>query len=197
MSSTSPSTSKDSPIICTLSNCIDDQDADVLKCYKCKRRVHYRCTRLPAYQIQVFINKRIYKYECQNCVEVDQKLLDLVPPKERHHPSLKTEKEIEGLRLNIKCCENVIKQQKEKQKTLQTTMKDKEADLTEIKKKLQTNPGYHTLEYIEDKFEKKLESFRDQMTNAIKDSCSNAVKSYAAVAKPVVKSMLLLQLNRQ
>ena len=63
---------------------------------------------------------------------------------------------------------------------------DKEADLTEIKKKLQTNPGYHTLEYIEEKFEKKLESFRDQMTNAIKDSCSNAVKSYAAVAKPDV-----------
>ena len=140
--------------------------------------MHYRCTRLPAYQIQVFINKRISKYECQNCVEVDQKLLDLVPPKERHHPSLKTEKEIEGLRLNIKCCE--------KQKTLQTTIKNKEADLTEIKKKLQTNPGYHTLEYLEDKFEKKLESFRDQMTNAIKDSCSNAVKSYAAVAKPDV-----------
>ena len=186
MSSTSPSTSSDSPIICTLSNCIDDQDTDVLKCYKCQRRVHYRCTRLPAYQIQVFINKRIYKYECQNCIEVDQKLLDLVPPKERHHPSLKTEKEIEGLRLNIKCCENVIKQQKAKQKTLQTTIKDKEADLTEIKKKLQTNPGYHTLEYIEDKFEKKLESFRDQMTNAIKNSCSNAIKSYAAVAKPDV-----------
>ena len=117
---------------------------------------------------------------------MDLKTLDLVPSKERHHPSLKTEKEIEGFRLNIKCCENVIKQHKEKQKTLQTTMKDKEADLTEIKKKLQTNPGYHTLEYIEDKFEKKLESFRDQMTNAIKDSCSNAVKSYAAVAKPDV-----------
>ena len=72
--------------------------------------------------------------------------LDLVPPKERHHPSLKTEKVIEGFRLNIKCCENVIKQQKEKQETLQTTIKDKDADLKEIKKKLQTNSGYHTLE---------------------------------------------------
>ena len=81
----------------------------------------------------------------------------------------------------------MIKQQKEKQKILQTTIKDKEAD----------HRGYHTLEYIEEKFEKKLESFRDQMTNTIKDNCSNAVKSYAAVAKPVVKPMLLLQLNRQ
>ena len=34
----------------------------------------------------------------------------------------------------------MIKQQKEKQKTLQTTIKDKEADFTEIKKKLQTIP---------------------------------------------------------
>ena len=183
MSSASPSSSSDSPIICTLSKCTDDQDTDVLKCYKCLRQVHYRCTSLPAYQIQVFIKKRTNKFECQNCVEVDSKLLVLVPIKERHHPSLKTEKEIEGLRLNIKCCENVINKQKEKQKELKKTIKEKEADLTEIKKELQTNPGYHTLEYIEDKFEKKLESFRDQMAIAIKDSCSNAVKSYAEVTK--------------
>lgn len=82
MGSTSPSASSDSPIICTLSNCIDDEDTDVLNAYKCQRRVHYRCARLSAYQIQVFINKRIYKYEYQNRVEVDQKLLDLVPLKE-------------------------------------------------------------------------------------------------------------------
>ena len=68
---------------------------------------------------------------------------------------------MEGLRLNIKCCENVIKQEKRKQITLQTTIKNKEADPTEMKKKLQTNPGYHTLEYTEDKFEKKMESFCD------------------------------------
>ena len=45
-----------------------------------------------------------------------------------------------------------------------------------IKSKLHTNPGNHA---IEDKFEKKLESFRYHMTKTIKDECSNISKSYA------------------
>ena len=71
---------------------------------------------------------------------------------------------------------------KKSKRLFKTTIKDKDADLKEIK--IQTNPGYHTLGHILDKFEKKLESFRDQMTNAIKDSCSNALKLYTAVIKP-------------
>ena len=81
---------------------------------------------------------------------MDQKPLGLVPPKEQNHPSLKTEKKNEGLQLNIKCCEKCDQTAKRKQKTLQTTIKDKDADPSGIKKRLQTNPGYHTLEHIED-----------------------------------------------
>ena len=68
----------------------------------------------------------------------------------------------------------MTEQKKEKQITLQTTIKDTETNLKKIKNKFQTNPGYHNLEYTKDKFEKKkLESFSDRITNAIKDSCSN------------------------
>ena len=134
--------------------CTDDYDEDSLKCNICNRKVQYRCTRLPAYQIQFFAKSktRHYQFKCENCIKGQQKLLELIPNRERSHPSLKTEKEIESLRRDIKGCENVIKQQAQKEKELKSIINNK--DFADIRNKLQTNPGYHTLEYIEDKFEK-------------------------------------------
>ena len=43
-------------LICNSKECVDDQDKDSLTCAKCKRSIHYRCTMLPAYQIQMFVN---------------------------------------------------------------------------------------------------------------------------------------------
>ena len=37
--------------VCTEAICIDDGDKNKLTCVKCKDKQHYRCTRLPAYQI--------------------------------------------------------------------------------------------------------------------------------------------------
>ena len=90
---------------------------------------------------------------------------------------------MESLRRDIKGCENVIKQKVEKEIELKKIINSKDADLVDIKKKMQNNPGYHTLEYIEDKFEKKLESFRDQMTKTIKEEWTIVAKSYADTAK--------------
>ena len=70
-----------SPILmCTPEQCTDDQDKDFLKCDKCPRQVHYRCTRLPAYQIQLFVNSatKHYQFQCEKCVTVKQKLLELI-----------------------------------------------------------------------------------------------------------------------
>ena len=172
-------------LMCTPEECTNDQDNDFLKCDKCARKVHYRCTRLPAYQIQLFISSttKQYQFQCEKCVTVEQKLLELVPNRERSHPSLKTEREMESLRRDIKGCENVIKQKVEKENELKKIITNKDADLADIKNKMQNNPGYHTLEYIEDKFEKKLESFREHMTKAIKEEWTIVAKSYADTAK--------------
>ena len=40
---------------CTPTNCVQDEDKYKLECVKCKRLVHYRCTLLPKYQIQMFL----------------------------------------------------------------------------------------------------------------------------------------------
>ena len=90
---------------------------------------------------------------------------------------------MESLRRDIKGCENVIKQKVEKENELKKIITNKDADLADIKNKMQNNPGYHTLEYIEDKFEKKLESFREHMTKAIKEEWTIVAKSYADTAK--------------
>ena len=172
--------------MCTPEQCTDDQDKDFLKCVKCARQVHFRCTRLPAYQIQLFANSKTkhYQFQCEKCVTVEQKLLELIPNRERSHPSLKTEREMESLRRDIKGCKNVIMQKVEKENELMKIITNKDADLADIKNKMQNNPGYHTLEYIEDKFEKKLESLRDHMTKAIKEEWTIVAKSYADTAKP-------------
>ena len=87
-------------------------------------------------------------------MEFSKDLAELVPSREISHPSLKTEKELERLQHEIECCENLIKKQEIRINEFQTIIKLKNADLSELKAKLQTNPGYHAIEYIEEKLEK-------------------------------------------
>ena len=58
-----------------------------------------------------------------------------------------------------------------------------QVELSELKKKLQSDPAYHTLEYVEKKLEKKLDEFQEKMLTTIKQECNTAVKSYAWVTK--------------
>ena len=67
-------------------------------------------------------------------------------PTKQENPSLKPERKMESLRRDIKGCKNVIKQKDENKNNLKKIITNKNADLAEIKKKLQ-----NTLEYIEDK----------------------------------------------
>ena len=61
---------------CTPLACVQDDDKYKLECAECKLLVHYRCTQLPLYQIQLFLTKGYRKYICLNCVEVPTYLLD-------------------------------------------------------------------------------------------------------------------------
>ena len=61
---------------CTPLACVQDDDKYKLECAECKLLVHYRCTQLPLYQIQLFLTKGYRKYICLNWVEVPTYLLD-------------------------------------------------------------------------------------------------------------------------
>ena len=63
---------------CTQTNCIVEDELYQLSCNACKRGVHYRCTGLPAYQIQVIKDKTRNSFKCRNCVEVDEDLMEFM-----------------------------------------------------------------------------------------------------------------------
>ena len=67
---------------------------------------------------------------------------------------------------------------------------EKDATNKTLKKQLQNNPGYHTLAFVEEKMEMKLDSFKESILTAIKKSADNtetkisqSVTNYASAAK--------------
>ena len=55
---------------CKTTNCTYDNDKYQVECAKCKRLVHYGCTFLPIYQLQLFLRKGYRKFICRKCVEI-------------------------------------------------------------------------------------------------------------------------------
>ena len=45
----------------------------------CQRLVHYKCTHLPLYQLQLFLTTGYRKFVCINCVNIPKYLEELVP----------------------------------------------------------------------------------------------------------------------
>ena len=64
---------------CSPQKCIskDESSKDVaLQCRKCHLAVHYQCSQLPAYQIQLFLSFKERRYQCPKCIRVSQKVLE-------------------------------------------------------------------------------------------------------------------------
>ena len=60
------------PELCNKTQCITDLDTQKLQCSKCKRKVHYKCTLLPPYQIHRYatFGMNYSTFMCVNCVEI-------------------------------------------------------------------------------------------------------------------------------
>lgn len=166
-------------LICNSKECVDDQDKDSLTCAKCKRSIHYRCTMLPAYQIQMFVNLKSHRFRCQNCVDVSPEILELVPNRPKSPSPMKTNKEIERLRREVEECTALIKQFEAKEKEFQAKFQMQKNEFESLQSKLQTTPGLHTIEYVEEKFEKKLEDLKSSIKEMI---CERKEESYATIA---------------
>ena len=73
--------SRDSNIngsVCTAELCFADDDKYKLECSKCNRYVHYDCTQLPLFQIQLFLTTGYRKFICANCIVISEYLSKLV-----------------------------------------------------------------------------------------------------------------------
>lgn len=117
-------------------------------------------------------------YKCPNCVNVSKDVLAIVPPP-GSQPSLKTAAQLSKYKETIKENEETIKKLKTTEQHLLQIVETQNEEMTELKKKLADDPAFHTVEYVENKLEKKLESFRKEILSTIKEECT---KSYAAAA---------------
>ncbi|XP_066914555.1 triadin-like [Clytia hemisphaerica] len=196
-------------LLCTGNACADDKNEDTLACSKCNRLVHYLCSRLPAGRaIETERNnqrKREYDKELKTnehhlleIVETETQKEELSQLKKKlsddpalhtveyvenklekkSQPSLKTAADRnEKKEKTIKENENTIKKLKtNKHHLIVETHKE---ELSQLKKNLSDDPAFHTVEYVENKLEKKLEDFRTEILSTIKEEQK---KSYAAAA---------------
>ena len=126
--------SKDNPdgeSACCTQLCESDEDKYKLECKKCNRLVHYRCTRLPLYQIEHFMKSGYSRFICANCTTIQKYLLD-IPASSNVAPLLRTE--VERLKQLLA----------QKQKENDSLIEDNSA-LTTKGNKLQNEHGGHLL----------------------------------------------------
>ena len=63
---------------CSPQRCVFNKEISkdvALQCRKCHRFVHYRCSQLPAYQIQLCLSFKERRFQCPNCIKVSQHVL--------------------------------------------------------------------------------------------------------------------------
>ena len=161
---------------CSSSGChIRDSEADdYVTCIDCKRNVHHKCSLLPAYFIQnIKTRSSDVKFICQSCTDVPKDLVE----------QISSLKETEALKRDIKNCENIIHSNREKEVMLEKKLKEKHEELKDLKKKLKAEPGLHTIEYLEQKFERKVEEFGKDIKTSIIEELKIFDKSYAEATK--------------
>lgn len=151
----------DSSLNCSMTKCVEDETKEKLQCAECKNYYHYRCTQLPAYQIQAFIEKRIRRhYYCQNCITVPVELERLV------NPTTKEQQEIKRLRRDIKRCENLTRMSEENSELTRKLVNDQLKKFDE-----------KTLEkYIDKKFNELGETLSNNLKDNNKTSFSEVLK---------------------
>ena len=71
------SVNESTTLVCTASNCNKEADEFMIECNRCKYAIHFACTRLPAYQLSMFMTKGYKRYICESCYgQVDQYYTD-------------------------------------------------------------------------------------------------------------------------
>ena len=172
--------------ICTESLCIENNDINKLQCGHCKRKVHYKCTRLPAYQLQRYLvaslGQYYSKFFCSNCVVVPdsiQKELAAADNIVSLENELTMQKEkIEIYEQELKVLRKLVTPQQRQETATYKKRKfgdcnyNGEAEVSvsnENKNTIDGNDNVHlNIQEINDMFEKRFELMEIKMTEMIK-----------------------------
>ena len=188
---------------CTENSCIEDNDINKLQCGQCKRKVHYKCTRLPAYQLQRYLvaslGQYYSKFLCSNCVVVPDSI----------------QKELAAAD-NIVSLENELTMQKEKIESYERELKDlrklvasqRNSETSYFKKRKfgdrnnnqeevavlsdenniinkENQNGHLNIQDINNMFEKRFELMENKMAEMIKQNIPKPQNTYSNTSIPL------------
>ena len=108
-----------------------EQDEQTFQCNTCKRRVHYRCSELPPYQIYQFTTKNYRNFVCKNCTIIPEHLKNVIP----RPPSAVPSKEVSELKKKAKCTQLEVDALAETNRILQAKIRELSKKLNSIEKK--------------------------------------------------------------
>ena len=89
---------------CIKGECTEDDDNKKLKCDKCDKLFHYRCTGLPVFQIHHFLTKGYRKFMCESCTKVPEHLKAIIPtppPTNQTKQVLELEKKVKEKQMEV------------------------------------------------------------------------------------------------
>ena len=184
---------------CTTVSCVDDRDPKKLSCTRCKRYVHYKCSRIPAYVLQVLLDKNYRHFVCINCMDISKEIADIMD----ESISLNESKEMEELSkklkrvsfesehqqrehnikaknylLKLEQYKNDISELEKREVRLKSAIQTLEKKYSEVKQ--QINSEHSIVDKVENAVATKLEMIGN---NLIKTIGENLKKSFAREAK--------------
>lgn len=180
-------TNQNLPLLrCSQTTCYGSNE-NSLVCMNCDRSVHYKCSQLPPYQIQVFLNTKTkrngrWTFCCSNCVEVHKELPALCQTVEDNFEELKND---------IAERDGVIQALDDNEKKLIKTCKSLKTRNEKLKEK---SIGRCTVEEMNEKIHEKITDLGVTMKAAIieeikatlltvENHITEAKQSYAEVTK--------------
>ena len=126
---------------CLKGSCaIEETDNNNLRCQRCERFFHYRCTGLPVFQIQHFVHSKNYrKFTCESCTKVAEHLKTVIPAPPSPDPS----KQVLDLEKTIKEKQMEVDTLAETNRLLQAKIKELTASSTQSQKKYDNEKTKH------------------------------------------------------
>lgn len=178
--STPNETATSSSLRCSVTKCYNVNEENTLQCLNCHRYVHYRCTQLPPYQVQMFVNKnkRLTTYTCSNCVTVSKDVADLCKQDDQDIASLKTD---------ISERDKVITKKEENEAKLRRVIEIHKSKNTKLQEKsIHMSTVEHLNKTIQEKIAELGETMKTSIINELKTSLTkvetqvtNVKQSYA------------------
>ena len=187
--------------ICTESLCIENKDINKLQCGQCKRKVHYKCTRLPAYQLQRYLvaslGQYYSKFLCSNCVVVPDSIQKELTAADnivslKNELTMQKEKielyeqELRELRKLIALQQSPDTSSYKKRKFRDCNNKEEEEVSLNDKNEITGNDNGHlNIQEINNMFEKRFELMETKMTEMIKQNITKTQDTYGNASIPI------------